>query len=600
MRAEGVLPCAWNGLSWGQEDGSQSLAYLVRPIMGFDVAFACRLHRAMLRSTKYDQRRGCSATRSWLGLHILLPLVIGLEQPGQLNAQSQSFCVSIGDATAAGSLEYTSATALCRSGLQEYIAVGYVSEGGSSDGFICSMDTLLELEWARRLSITGKSFSFTDVITCADGGYAATGSIGDEGVPGSHDLLIARFDPAGDLQWLRAYGGGDEEIGVRLGETAAGELRLVGNTLSFGAGGRDIYVLAMDHDGNLLWTRTIGSPMDESGNGMVMDPSGAMVICSGLAQASSSDVLVVALNESGDVQWSKTYSESLAMGGVDIIAAPDSGYFVGGILDQGWFPDAYILRLGPSGTVQDAYRMDDGVGEYSGLRLAYTNANTLVVASSYLLYGRDATGLALWAKGFFDPGGTFQTELHDVLPLDDGGVLACGSVSHYGIQRSYARMIKARPVQGLGVTCCGVSPSTIPFDPQGPAVTLVPLASGAGGTLISTWTNVDIADHGTVTETCWLTSDIQDHGPLEMHVTAYPQPFADEVAIRCATPISSSASIRVIDAVGRVVFEEGPVHFKQGVMSLSVGHLPAGTYNALLNCGDMFGAVHLVKYGDGR
>lgn len=554
----------------------------------------------MLRSTKYDHPRKCTAVRFWLRLHFVLSLVVGFMRSDRLIAQSQSFCVSIGDATAAGSMEYTTATALCRSALQEYVAVGYVSEGGTADGFICAMDTLLELQWGRRLSITGKSFSFTDVVTCADGGYAATGSIGDEGVTGAHDLLVARFDPAGAMLWMRAYGGGAEEIGVRLGETAAGELRLVGNTLSFGAGGRDIYVLAMDHDGNLLWTRTIGSPMDESGNGMVLDPSGAMVISSGLAQASSSDVLVVALNESGDVQWSKTYSESLAMGGVDIIAAPDSGYFVGGILDQGWFPDAYILRVGPSGTVQDAYRMDDGVGEYSGLRLAYTNANTLVVASSYLLYGRDTTGLALWAKGFFDPGGTFQTELYDVLPLDDGGVLACGSISHSGIQRSYARLIKALHVQGLGVTCCGVSPSTIPFDPQGPIVTLVPLTTGVGGALINSWTNVDIADHGTVTESCSLTSDILHHSPLDLQLMAYPQPFVDEVAIRCPARISTPASIRLCDGLGRVVFENSPVYFDQGVMSLSIGHLPPGMYTALLSCDAMVGAVRLVKYSDAK
>jgi hypothetical protein len=54
-------------------------------------------------------------------------------------------------------------------------------------------------------------------------------------------------------------------MGSSLIQTSDGGYAIAGETYSFGAGEADVYVVKLDANGNLQWTKTIGGPESEWG-----------------------------------------------------------------------------------------------------------------------------------------------------------------------------------------------------------------------------------------------------------------------------------------------------------------------------------------------
>jgi hypothetical protein len=73
-----------------------------------------------------------------------------------------------------------------------------------------------------------------------------------------YDVYVVKLDANGNLQWTRTIGGENEDLGHSLIQTSDGGYAIAGETYSFGAGGYDVYVVKLDATGNLQWTKTIG------------------------------------------------------------------------------------------------------------------------------------------------------------------------------------------------------------------------------------------------------------------------------------------------------------------------------------------------------
>ncbi len=55
-------------------------------------------------------------------------------------------------------------------------------------------------------------------------------------------------------------------------------MRWRGVTGSFGAGGGDVYVVKLDEDGNLQWTRTIGGSVYDEGRSIIQTSDGGYAV----------------------------------------------------------------------------------------------------------------------------------------------------------------------------------------------------------------------------------------------------------------------------------------------------------------------------------
>jgi hypothetical protein len=64
------------------------------------------------------------------------------------------------------------------------------------------------------------------------------------------DVYVVKLDANGNLQWTKTIGGPEHDRGISLIQTSDGGYAIAGSTQSFGAGEWDIYVVKLDKNGN--------------------------------------------------------------------------------------------------------------------------------------------------------------------------------------------------------------------------------------------------------------------------------------------------------------------------------------------------------------
>ena len=95
---------------------------------------------------------------------------------------------------------------------------------------------------------------------------------------GGYDAWLIKTDVNGEILWARTYGGTAEDCGFSVARTVDGGYVMSGHTESFGEGGRDVYVIRTNCRGDTLWTKTIGGPNDDASYQILVTNKGEYVI----------------------------------------------------------------------------------------------------------------------------------------------------------------------------------------------------------------------------------------------------------------------------------------------------------------------------------
>lgn len=161
---------------------------------------------------------------------------------------------------------------------------------------------------------------------------------------GNGDAWLLHCTPAGSIQEQWRFGGSDADFGRDMVEMSDGGLVIVGYSYSTDGhvgneqGGVALWVLRLDAEGNVLWSRTFGGSGFDSGNAVCATPDGGLLV---VAETSStdgdilnalggSDVWVFRLNASGELLWQQNFGGPLNDYGLAVLATNDGGYVVGG------------------------------------------------------------------------------------------------------------------------------------------------------------------------------------------------------------------------------------------------------------------------------
>ena len=75
---------------------------------------------------------------------------------------------------------------------------------------------------------------------------------------GSRDWWLLKLDPAGVVQWQKTYGGTGNDVITSIQQTSDDGFIVAGGTMSFGAGGEDIWLVKLDSTGVITWQKTYG------------------------------------------------------------------------------------------------------------------------------------------------------------------------------------------------------------------------------------------------------------------------------------------------------------------------------------------------------
>lgn len=220
-----------------------------------------------------------------------------------------------------------------------------------------------------------------------DGGYIIAGSTGSFGA-GADDVYLVKTDSAGTAQWGKTFGGTGADYGYDVRQTLPDSgFVVVGQTYSYGTSG-DVYVVKTDADGDTLWTRAIGGASIDCGYGVVQtfpDTAYLVVGCTRSFGMGGYDAYLIKLDRDGNILWTRLYGGAYNDDVYSVAqTVPDSGYIVAGStrsFGSGSY-DFYVMRSEP------VLAGVDGVagGGFGGAAIALALAPNPVRGMAAILY----------------------------------------------------------------------------------------------------------------------------------------------------------------------------------------------------------------------
>ncbi|MFK7811954.1 MAG: hypothetical protein AB8B59_05635 [Maribacter sp.] len=216
----------------------------------------------------------------------------------------------------------------------------------------------------------------------------------------------------GEVDWIKSFGGSGEDSPRAIISTLDGGYAVLGfsNSIDGDLEGKtiavnDYWLLKLDVDGNLQWTKTYGGSKDDRGQSLVQTKDGGYAL-TGYAMSSDGDGSVnngfhdnwlLKLDASGNIEWEKSFGFSGHDHSYDLLETEDGGLFFVGFLD--------ITSARADGNTEKGNALTrHGVGEFWGTKL-------------------DHKANVEW-RGFF--GGTNNDRAHSVVRADDGGYVMAG------------------------------------------------------------------------------------------------------------------------------------------------------------------------------
>jgi len=188
------------------------------------------------------------------------------------------------------------------------IVVGQTASDGAggNDVLIAKYNSAGALQWDRTLGGTGSDVGYAVAIDSANN-IIVVGQTTSDGA-GSDDVLIAKYNSAGALQWDRTLGGTGSDFGYAVAIDSANNIIVVGYTTSDGAGNYDLLIAKYNSAGALQWDRTLGGTGSDWGYAVAIDSADNIIVVGYTTSdgAGSNDVLIAKYNSAGALQWDRT------------------------------------------------------------------------------------------------------------------------------------------------------------------------------------------------------------------------------------------------------------------------------------------------------
>jgi hypothetical protein len=265
-------------------------------------------------------------------------------------------------------------------------------------------------------------------------------------------VYLVRTDLNGDTMWTRTYGGDTVDIGASVQQTFDGGFIVAGWTVSFGAGGFDVYLVKADADGDTQWTRTFGGTGRDNAFSVQQTTDSGYVVAGLTASsgADSQDVFLIKTNANGDTLWTRMYGGPGKDEGMSVQQTRDGGYIVTGetrSFGAGDY-DVYLIKTDTHGDTMWT-RTFGGAAWDDGLSVQQTMDGGYVVAGMTESFGAgardvylirtDSTGAGRWVEFYGD---TSDDVARSICQTADSGFIVAGSTVPAGARGSDVYLIR--------------------------------------------------------------------------------------------------------------------------------------------------------------
>jgi len=268
----------------------------------------------------------------------------------------------------------------------------------------------------------GSGNEFVNVISQSrEGGYYIVGSstssyidwgLNREFNNGYNDLLVIKLDNLLELEWVKTFGGNQDDIAFSVVSTKDRGLVIVGKTNSTdndfkritNDGLEDLFILKLLESGKIDWIKSYGELGSEYATSIIQTDEDNFIVVGGknainhyrgLFSEDGEEAYILKLNDRGDTLWTKQIKGNDNDDIFSVVQSDDGGIVVAG-------------RTNSENSI-----FDDGNFDPDGNRTKY----------DAWIFKLDMFGELVWSKTI---GGIAEDGLNKIIKSNDGGYIACG------------------------------------------------------------------------------------------------------------------------------------------------------------------------------
>jgi len=322
-----------------------------------------------------------------------------------------------------------------------------------------------QIVWAKCFGGSDEDRAFS-IQETDDGGFIFVGQTksNDGDVSGLHwggDVWAVKIDSTGNVEWQRCLGGSYDDVGYSVKQTTDGGYIIAGGTTSndgdvteYHGGYGDVWVVKLNTDGNIEWSKCLGGSQGEVGMSVDVTDDGGYIIAGETysddedvsGNHGDADIWVVKLDNNGSVEWQKCLGGSFEEHVYSIQQTSDGGYIVvgetwsndGDVSGNHGTADMWVVKLSSDGDIE-WQKCLGGIGWDTAYSVIQTNDGGYVVVGDTSSDDGDVSGNhggydvwvvklnsqgeIAWQRCF---GGENGDAGYSVKQTDDGGFIIVG------------------------------------------------------------------------------------------------------------------------------------------------------------------------------
>ncbi len=282
----------------------------------------------------------------------------------------------------------------------------------------------------------------------SDGGYIVTCYTESYG-SGGRDVYVIKTNENGDTTWTKTYGGSGNEMGYDLDITNDNGYAILGYSNSFGSGSSDVYLIKTDHIGNPIWSKTYGGLNDDKGWDIKQTSDGGYIIV-GVTLSygiGTGNIYLIKTDETGDAIWTKTFGGAAFSTGYSVIQTNDGGFILSGF-DMSESKNMVIIKTNTNGDMVWEKKYEFRGGSSYGTDIIQTSDGGFAILGTHIESGNYSDIILLKVNNNGDSvfskiyGGANNEAGADIFQTTDNGFIIAGLTQSYGAGGKDVYLIK--------------------------------------------------------------------------------------------------------------------------------------------------------------
>jgi len=295
----------------------------------------------------------------------------------------------------------------------------------SGDALFMKLTLEGDVLWERTWGGEGYEQAWS-VTPAGDGGYYIFGETDSYGA-GGRDFFLVKITEHGTDDWFRTYGRARREWPYGMLRLSNGDLLIYGFTEPLVGSGRNQYAIRVKPDGDVIWEYVGESPEDE----LVMDALETMEGDLVFAVAIGEDGKLVKLDADGNVHWTNRYELAGWQFASQIAETDNGGFLLAGFsMSEGARrqADTWLAYCTSTGELEWETSFGDSTQD------DYAQSLILLKDGTYLIGGLgngmqlsriDENGNLLWKRSLV---GRTVYAAESLIELEDGGYIVAGLI----------------------------------------------------------------------------------------------------------------------------------------------------------------------------